>query len=172
MQNPKDSPMIALVNGWATRFGYYDGRIDLTVGDLASFTTPDCTLTAHAPLWRTKPGEEKPVPAGDVRKQLARMLKISRVARHNMHLAIHPDGEALCLFFEVRGKLAFLPFTLIRVPLAFVVQAVETDGGLRINEVHERPAANPQEAKQALIHHHEWPGDTVLQPYVNFGAIS
>lgn len=129
MQNPEDGVMIALVDRWAAHFGYYDRKIDLNVNDLASFTTSDCTLTAHAPLWRTKPGEEKAVPVADVRKQLARMLKISRVARHNMQLAIHPGGEALCLFFEVRGKIAWLPFTVMKVPLAFVVQAVVTDEG-------------------------------------------
>ncbi len=172
MQNPDNHPMIGLVDRWATSLGYYAGKVDLAVDDLPSFTTSGCTLTAHAPLWRTKAGEEEAVPAADVRKRLARMLRFTRVERHDMHLAIHPDGEALCLFFEVRGKLPVLPFTVMRVPLAFVVQAVATEDGLRIDEIHEWAAATPQEAQHAIIENHGWPGDTVLRPYVNFGAVS
>jgi hypothetical protein len=63
MQTPQDKPIIALVDRWGAHFGYYDGKIDLKVDDLSSFATPDCTLTAHAPLWGTKEGEESALPA-------------------------------------------------------------------------------------------------------------
>ncbi len=172
MQNSIDSPIMQLVDNWAAHFGYYDGKIDLKVDDLSSFLTPDCTLTAHAPLWRTKEGKEKAVSAVDVRKQLARTLKLTRVARHKMHLALHPDGEALCLFFVVKGRFAFLPLTIMAVPLAFVVQAVEIDGELRISEIHERPAVDPAATRRALVDYHDWPVDTVLEPCVAFGARS
>jgi hypothetical protein len=172
MQTPQNKPIIALVDRWGAHFGYYDGKIDLKVDDLSSFATPDCTLTAHAPLWGTKEGEESAVPAADVRTQLARMLRLARVARHDMHLALHPDGDALCLFFRVKGRIAFLPVTVRNVPLAFVVQAVETDDGLRISEVHEWPAADPEAARRVLVDHHDWSADTTLKPYVGFGAVS
>ena len=172
MQTPQNNPMIALVDRWGAHFGYYDGKIDLQVDDLRSFVTPDCTLTAHAPLWGTKEGEEEAMPAGGVRRQLARMLKMARVARHDMHLALHPDGEALCLFFRVKGRIASFPVTVRNVPLAFVVQATETDDGLRISEVHEWSAADPEAARRVLVDRHDWPADATLKPYVGFGAVS
>ena len=56
---------------------------DLTIDDLSSFTTDDCTLTAHAPLWGVKAGEEEAVPVKDVRTRLARILRFGgRPARH------------------------------------------------------------------------------------------
>jgi hypothetical protein len=92
------------------------------------------------------------------------MLKMTRVARHDMHLALHPDGDALALFFRVRGRFAFLPFTVMTVPLAFVVAAVEDDDGLRICEINEWSAADPEAASRVLIDHHDWLADTTLQP--------
>ena len=108
MQISHNAPIVALVEQWAAHFGYDDGSVDLRVDDLDSFVTPDCTLTAHAPLWRTRAGAERAVPVAEVRKQLARMLKMTRVARHDMHMALHPDGDGLALFFRVKRRLAFL----------------------------------------------------------------
>ena len=164
--------MIALVEAWGRHYGYYDGKIDLSSGDLNAVTTSDCTLTAHAPLWRTKPGKEKDVPVAEVRKQLATMLKIARVERHDMHIALHPDGQALCVFFVVRGRLPLLPFTVMTVPLAFVVRAIETNGGLRLSEIHEWPAADPAAARRVLVDQSGWPDTTTMEPYMNFGAAS
>ncbi len=172
MPTSNDNPIIELVEAWATHLGYYDGKIDLKSGDLSSFTTPDCTLTAHAPLWRTKSGEERSVPVAAVRNQLARMQRTARVERHDMHLALHPDGDALCLFFVVKGRLVFVPFNMMTVPVAFVVQAVETEDGLRISEIHEWRAANPEAACRVLVEECSWPADTTMEPYVNFGAMS
>ena len=106
----------------------------------------------------------------DVRKQLARMLKVTRVARHDMHLALHPGGDALALFFRAKGRFAFLPFTVMTVPLAFVVAAIETDDGLRICEIHEWSGADPEAARRVLIDHYDWPTDATLQQHVAFGA--
>ena len=86
------------------------------------------------------------MPAVDARKLLARMLKFTRVARHNMHLAHYPDGDALCLFSEVKGRLVLFPFVIMTVPLALVVQAIETEGELRISQIHERPTVDPEAA--------------------------
>ena len=43
---------------------------------------------------------------------------------------------------------------------------------LRISEIHEHPAAGPKSARRALVDHHDWPADTVLEQYVAFGATS
>ncbi|MFT5685268.1 MAG: hypothetical protein ACI8RZ_006218, partial [Myxococcota bacterium] len=131
-----------------------------------------CTLTAHAPLWGTREGEEQPLPAVDVREQLAGTLKWTRIARHDMHMARHPEQDAVCLFFVVKARLSFLPFNLMTVPLAFVVTAADKGAGLRINEVHEWPAETPEEARSVLVDHYGWPTETTLEPHVGFGATS
>ncbi len=164
--------MIALVEAWAAHFGYYDGKIKLKQGDLGSFTTPDCRLTAHAPLWQTKPGQEVAVPVATVRMRLAKMQRMAKVARHDMHLALHPNGDALCLYFVVKGRLIFVPFTMMTVPVAFVVQAIETEDGLRISEIHEWRAPNPKAASKVLVNEHNWPTGTPMEPYEGFGAVS
>ncbi len=163
--------MIDLVEKWAEHFGYY-GRIDTKVQDLGSFVTPDCTLTAHAPLWRTKVGGEQAVPVSVVRNQLAKMQRTARVSRHDMHMALHPVGDALALFFRVEGRLAFVPFTMMKVPVVFVVQAAETADGLRINEVDEWRAPNVAAAKEVVVEQHGWPSNTRFEPTTAFGAAS
>lgn len=172
MQISPENSMVALVEGWAAHAGWYDNKIDLHVDDLQSFATPDCTLTAHAPIYGTKPGAEKAVRLADVRKQLSRILTVGRFTRDHLHLALHPDGDALCLFTSVKMRVFFLPFTLRTIPLAFVVHAAETSNGLRIDDVHEWAAADPEAACRILLDHHDWPADTTLQPHVAFGATS
>ena len=172
MQISPDHAMIALVDQWAAHLGYFDNKIDLGMTDLSSFATPDCSLTAHAPLWGTKKGAEEATPVADVRRQLARLLKVGRPGRHDMHLAVHPGGDALGLFFRVKASIRFVPVTLRTIPLAFVVQATDTDDGLRINEVHEWAAADPAAACRVLVDHHAWPAGTTMEPHVAFGALS
>ena len=173
LPSTQQDELLALIDLWAAHFGYYDGRIDLQAGgDLGAFTTADCNLTAHAPLWGTKEGEEKPIPAVDVREQLAGTLKWTRIARHDMHMARHPVDNAVCLFFVVKARFVALPFNLMTVPVAFVVTAADTEEGLRIQEVHEWPAETPEEARQVLVDSCGWPAETTIEPYVSFGAVS
>ncbi len=173
MSPPPKDDLLALIHTWATHFGYYDGTIDLqTGGDLSAFTTADCTLTAHAPLWGTREGKEVATPAAEVRKQLARMLRWVRIARHDMHLARHPQEDSICLFFTVKIRFFLLPITLMTVPLAFVVTTSETDRGLRICDMHEWPAATPAEARRVLVETCGWPEETTFTPHVAFGAVS
>lgn len=167
-----DNPTVALIEKYASRFGYIDGKIDLSVDDLSSFATSSAAITAHAPLYRTKEGAEKPVPLPAVRKQLSRMLKLARVARHDMHIAAHPDGDAVGIFFVVRFRIPLIPITVFTVPLVFVVHAIETDDGFRINEIDEWPAADPEAAARVLVDHHGWPAATTLEPHMAFGAAS
>ncbi|MFT4976336.1 MAG: hypothetical protein ACI8S6_002232 [Myxococcota bacterium] len=170
--NPPDE-LLALIELWAAHFGYYDGKINLqSGGDLSTLTTSDCTLTAHAPLWGTKKGQEQAVPATAVRKQLSGMLKWMRIGRHDMHMARHPEGSAICLFFVVRARFFLLPFNLMTVPLAFVVTTSVTDDGLRIKEIHEWPAATPEQAHEVLVDRCGWPAETTFEPHVAFGALS
>ncbi|MFK7987596.1 MAG: hypothetical protein AB8I08_16370 [Sandaracinaceae bacterium] len=158
---------------YASCFGYYDGKIDPDDGcDLGEFLTPECTLTAHAPLWGTKVGEEEAVPAAEVRRRLARSLRWMRVARHEMHMALHPDGTAVCLFFVVKGRFFLLPFDLIKVPLLFVVNTANTPHGLRIHEIHEWPAQDPQAAWETMVTQLGWPAEAPLESHVAFGAAS
>lgn len=166
-----DHPMLALTEGWARHFGYYDNRVDLKVKDLSAYTTAGAQLIAHAPLWGIKEGLQK-FPAAEVRKRLARALRIGRATRHDMHAALHPDGNQLCLFFSLKTRLRVLPIPLQTTMLAFVVLAAETADGLRIDEVHEWAAADPAEARQVVIDHHGWSADTELVPHVSFGALS
>lgn len=172
MAAPQEDELLALIELFASHYGYYDGKIDLESGDLSTFATPECSITAHAPLWRTKEGQEKQVPLLDVRKQLAGMLKWFRIRRHEMHLAQHPTQNALCLFFVVKSRLAFLPFNLMTVPLAFVVTTRETPDGLRLDEIHEWPAEDPVAARAVLIDECGWPTETAFEPHPAFGAAS
>ena len=169
---PSADALLALMETWAAHFGYYDGAINLEVTDLSSFTTADCTLTAHAPLWGTKAGAERATPVSEVRSDLAKLLRWSRITRNNMHMARHPDGRALCLFFVTKARLGVLPFNLMTVPLAFVVNAVETDNGLRIKAVNEWPADTLEDAQQLLVDTCGWPAETTFEPHVAFGAVS
>jgi hypothetical protein len=140
---------------------------------LTTFATADANLTAHAPLWGTKAGQEKPVAATEVRKTLAGMLKWATVGRHDMHLAMNNDKKQLCLYFVVKMKLTYLPcFTMMTVPLAFVVSTVDTPEGLRISEIHEWPAASPEDAQKVLGEQCGWPKTTQFEKHVGFGALS
>lgn len=166
-----DHPMIALAESWARHFGYYDNRIDPKVKDLSAFTTPGAELIAHAPLWGIKEGVQT-FPVAHVRKRLGRALRVGRATRHDMHAAVHPDGTQLCLFFELKMRLRLVRIPLQTTTLAFVVVAAETADGLRIDQVHEWAAANPDEARQAVINHHNWSSETELVPHLSFGALS
>ncbi len=170
--SPGAPEIIALVEQWAQHFGYHTGTIDLDDLDLSGFVTPDATLTAHAPLWCTKAGQEEATPAADVRVQLAGMLKWTRVRRHSMHMAGHPDGRAVCLWFVVKARPFFLPFNIMTVPIAFVVQAEGEVGSLRIQEIHEWRAETADEACTVLVREHGWPPTTTMVPHVAFGACS
>lgn len=173
MDIPATDPMMMLITAWGEHFGYFNNTIDLKIEDLSSFTTPHCTLTAHAPLWGVKEGKEEAVPVADVRKQLARILRFGgRPARHDMHVAVHPNGRSMALFFEIRARFGFVPIVLQRVPLAFVVEAVDTGHGLRISEIHEWAATGPDAANRILVDQHDWPVDTMLRPQVALGALS
>ena len=164
--------LLNLFQQWALHFGYISGRIDIKSDDeLASFATNDCTLTAHAPLWGTKPGAEKSVPAAVVRKKLSGMLRYVRLERHDMHIAV--DGKQLCIFFFLKGKLRYFPlFHAVNVPLAFVLEAVDTPQGLRIKEIHEWPAASPEEALNMMVEKHGWSNTAKFEKHVAFGAAS
>ena len=171
--NSHQDELFGLVDQWAAHFGYYDGRIDLkSGGDLAAFCTKQCTLTAHAPLWGTKPGQEKPMPPARVRETLAKNLRWVRIARHEMHIARHPEKDALCLFFVVKARPVVLPFNIMTVPLVFEVKAVRTDAGMRIDEIHEWPTKTSDVAQQLLVNELEWPSSVNFEPIVAFGAVS
>ena len=172
MHTPHHSEIEELVDRWGAHFGWFDGKIDLAIHDFSSFATPDCALTAHAPLWGTKEGAEQLVPMFVVRKRLARLLKWVRLTRRDMQLAIHPNGDALGIFVRVEGRLPFLPITVRSMPLAFVVTAAETADGLRVSQIDEWSAADPEAARRILVDHHDWPADTALHPRVAFGAVS
>ena len=165
--------LFKLVEQWASHFGYYDGRIDLkSGGDLTEFCTKQCTLTTHAPLWRTKPGKENPIPATTVRKTLAKILRWVRFTRHNMHIVRHPKKDKLCLFFIVKARFVMLPFNIMTVPLILEVNAIKTDNGLRIDEIHEWPAKNTDIAQQLLVNELNWPQPVHFEKIKDFGAIS
>ena len=164
--------IVGLFERWGAHFGWFDGKIDLGVRDLSPFATPDCALTAHAPLWGTKEGAERAVPIADVRKRVARILKLVRLTRHDMHLAIHPDGDAMAIFFRAEFRFVFLPVTMRTERVAFVAKATETASGLRFSKVDEWRAADREAAGRILVEHHDWPAETVLHPQVVFGAAS
>ena len=171
--NSHQDELFKLVDQLASHFGYYDGRIDIkSGGDLTEFCTKKCTLTAHAPLWRTKPGKENPIPATTVRKTLAKILRWVKFTRHNMHIVRHPEKDKLCLFFIVKARFLMLPFNIMTVPLILEVNAIKTDTGLRIDEIHERPAKNTDVAQQLLVNELNWPQPVHFEKIKDFGAIS
>lgn len=164
--------MLVLADRWAAHLGYYDNAIDLAVEDLSAFTTPGCSMVAHAPLWGVKEGAEEAVPIPEVRRRLARMLRFGRPVRHDMHLATHRDGTELALFFRLKLRARFIPITFRTIPLVLVFRATGVEDELRIDEVHEWAAADPDAACRLLIERHDWPGETTMHPHVAFGATS
>jgi hypothetical protein len=168
--SPHKEELCALLDQWAAHFGYIDGKIKIRpeTDDLTTFSTADCNLTAHAPLWGTKVGQEKPMTAAEVRKSLAGMLRYMTPERHDMHMAIH--DKQLCLYFVVKIKLTCL--TIMTAPLIFVVTTVDTPEGLRMSEIHERPAASVEEAQKVLVEQCGWPKTTQFVEHVGFGALS
>lgn len=86
--------------------------------------------------------------------------------------ARHPERDAVYLFFVVKARFFLLPFNLMTMPLAFVVTAADTDGGLRIAEIYEWPTETPEEAHKVLVDSCGWPTETRFEPHTAFGAIS
>lgn len=169
----EDDERYKLLHGWASYFGYYDGKIDLSIGgNLEAVTTRDAVLEAHAPLWGTKPGQETPIPVKQARKSLARALRWVNVRRHDMHIALHPNGLSLCLFFVVRIRPKFLPITIQTVPLVFLVSYAETDEGLRIRRIDEWAASTSKEGDRLMKDKVGWPVSAPLEPSLVFGAAS
>jgi hypothetical protein len=52
------------------------------------------------------------------------------------------------------------------------VNAIKTDMGLRIDEIHEWPAKTTDVAQQLLINEHDWPQPVNFETIKAFGAIS
>jgi hypothetical protein len=167
--------MLGLVSKHASLLGYYDRKIDLTKDDLSSGVYINgCTLTAHAPLWGTKAGEEKPLAISEVRKTLNNMLKFATPERHDMYMAVNGD-KAICLYFMVKIKLNMMPcFYMMKVPLLFVVSfATSDDGKLMISDIHEWPTESPESGKTVLTETLGWPVEAAqFEKYENFGALS
>ena len=169
----KDDERYKLMHEWSLHFGYYDGRIDITAGDsLEAFTTHDAGLVAHAPLWGTKPGKEVLVPVQQVRSNLAKILRWLNVRRHNMHIALHPDGQSLCLFFIAKIRPKLIPITIQTVPVLFNVRYAKTEKGLRISQVDEWPGQTPKNAVRLIKDKFGWPKSTTLKVARVFGAVS
>jgi len=164
--------MMRLVDQWSRHFGWLDNKIDLDVTDLSAFATPDCTITAHAPLYGTRPGRERTMPLNDVRKRLARLLMVGRPSRHDLHITVHPDGTAIAFFARIEIRVAGIGLKVSTIPMTFVMLGEPTDDGIWVREVHEWSAANPAEAAKILIANHGWPSDTGFEPQVAFGAVS
>jgi len=133
---PKREEMLELMDGWSDLFGYYTNRIDLKKGDLSAVCLPTCTLTAHAPLWGTKPGQEKAVLVAEGRKNLSGMLRFMKVTRHDMKLSMRKNGKELCLFFKARVKLRILPFcAIVNAPLILSSSMKTTSEGSSRSQV-------------------------------------
>ncbi len=164
--------MLVLADQWAAHLGYYDNAIDLAVEDLSAFTTLECAMIAHAPLWGVREGAEEAVPVAEVRRRLSRMLRFGRPVRHDMHLATHRDGTELALFFRLKLRARFIPISFRTIPLVLVFRAVGVEDELRLDEVHEWAAADPTAACRLLIEHHDWPGEPTMHPHIAFGAAS
>ena len=163
---------MALLEGHAKLYGYYDGKIVIKESDdYESLYADGATLTAHAPLWGTKEGQEKAYSILEVRNQLNKTLKFGRVDRVGMQIATKNNG--VCLFFTVLASLRFLPCVkLMRVPLIFVVDFCEEKGELKIKEINEWPAKTPQEGLELLTGQLGWPAETKFEPRVLFGALN
>lgn len=169
----EDDERYRLLHEWASHFGNYDGKIDLSVGgNLEAFTTHDAVLEAHAPLWGTKPGQEAPIPVVQVRRILARLLRWITPHRHDMHITLHPDGLSLCLFFVVKIRPKLLPINIQVVPLIFHFSFANTPVGLRICRVDEWPASTIGEADRLIQEKLGWPETVPFQPERVFGAVS
>lgn len=108
----------------------------------------------------------------EVRETLAKGLKWVRIGRHDMHMALHPTSNAMCLYFVVKVRPKIFPITCMTVPVAFVVTTKGTEEGLRIDAVHEWSAKTPEVAREILVEQCGWPTSTTFKPYTAFGAVS
>lgn len=174
---PNSKELLELVDQWADLFGYHAGRIVLKQGNLSTMCLPSCSLTAHAPLWGTKPGQEKAVPVAEVRKTLSSVLAFVKIARHGMQLSMRKSGKELCLFFKAHARLRIMPcFSIVTESLVFVVKFENDEqGALKIASVDEWPvpSATVGEARKVLAETCFWPQEeTVFAPYIAFGALS
>jgi hypothetical protein len=163
--------LLELLNMWASLFGWTSGRIDVD-RDMSACLLEDCTLTVHAPMWGTREGQEQVVPADVVRRRLAWALWFVHIERHQMHLAWHPDGRGVCLFFLIQVQVRGVPWNLATVPIAFIMRFVDTAAGPRVAEIHERSAATTEEARRVLVDQCGWPDTTRFVSHVAFGAVS
>lgn len=172
MELDRHATLYELIERWSDHFGYRSGSIDLDIVDLSGFATSGATLTAHPPLWGTKPGEERAVPLSETRRRLARLLRFVRTLRHDMHIGADPDQGQICISFVLKLRLAVVPIPIRSVGLAMVFATTETAEGLRIDRVDEWPAENPAAADALLREHYDWPAEARLRPAQRFGSVS
>ncbi len=89
-----------------------------------------------------------------------------------MHIALHPDGRLLCLFFVAKIRLKLVPITIKTVPIVFHVRYAKTGKGLRISRVDEWVARTPKEAERLIKNKLRWPKSITLKKARVFGAVS
>ncbi|KAG8461125.1 hypothetical protein KFE25_003694 [Diacronema lutheri] len=167
---PNSYQLVRLMEQWAERFGYYDGRIDLSA-DISAFSTPECALLPHAPLWGNKPGRETLIGAQAVRKRLKDLHSVFTIVRTDMHLTLRPDGRAFCLYYKRDANLCCA--TIDSAKNLFVGET-EPDGhgGLKVSRVDEWAATDPSDGLAVLIKACGWPAATQpFAPYHGFGAV-
>ena len=89
-----------------------------------------------------------------------------------MHIALHPDGQSLCLFFVAKIRPKLILITIQTVSVVFNVRYAKTEKGLRISQVDEWPRHTPKDAERLIKDKLGWPKSITLKAARVFGAVS
>ena len=169
---PKSEELVALYEGLVKIMGNYDS-INLKTNDhLVANSLPDCTLTQHPPFVGLK--AEKVIPLAVLQKDFAGALRVISLARHDAHVALHPEGKGICLFATHHVKLRCFPCCNIKtLPVLTVVDAASDGSGvLKISGMHEWAAKDTVEGLKVLLEHCGWPEGTNFSKTLAFGVDS
>ena len=89
-----------------------------------------------------------------------------------MHIALHLDGQSLCVFFVAKIRPKLIPITVQTVPVLFNVRYAKIEKGLRISQVDELPEHTPKDAECLIEDNIGWPKSIILKAARVFGATS
>ncbi|KAJ1495254.1 hypothetical protein T484DRAFT_1876345 [Baffinella frigidus] len=171
LDTPNSEALLDLYAAFVKLLGSYR-RVDLKTGDINDVALPDCELTQHPPLLGAK--KETVMHSGVLRKTFNSALPWVAMRRDNAHVALHPEGTAICIFHVLSVKLGCFPCcNLVRAPMIFLANvASDPSGVLKMSSMHEYAAKDPAEALKLLVEKCGWPEGTTFSKTEAFSVDS
>ena len=80
-----------------------------------------------------------------------------------MHIALHPDGKSLCLFFVAKIRPKLIPISIQKAPVLFNVRYAKTEKGLHISQFDEWSGHTPKDAERLIKDKLGWPKSITLK---------